>query len=154
MNAMEIREICIKNNWFTNGDNEQYNILFDRVRKGADIEEIATIIWICSSNVTKEEVMNQLRAYEPNLNRDRIKMVRAMELIARSVNNERVFRSWLVTGVADGDINEETKDSDLEDYTEDDEFAELIYQRLYQQVGRRLIVQWQKRRLNSRLRYR
>jgi hypothetical protein len=40
MNAMEIREICIKNNWFTNGDNEQYNILFDRVRKGADIEEI------------------------------------------------------------------------------------------------------------------
>jgi hypothetical protein len=53
-------------------------------------------------------------------------MVRAMELIARSVNNERVFRSWLVTGVADGDINEETKDSDLEDYTEDDEFAELM----------------------------
>ena len=126
MNAMEIRELCIKNNWFTNGDNDQYSLLFDRIREEADIEEIATIIWICSSNVTKEEVLEQLKDYEPHLNRERIKMVRAMELIARAVNDERVFRSWLVTGVADGDINGNTKDSDLEDYTEDDEFAELM----------------------------
>ena len=36
---------------------------------------------------------------------DRIKMVKAMEFIARHVNNEEIFiDDWLSNGVADGDI--------------------------------------------------
>ena len=35
---------------------------------------------------------------------DRVKMVKAMEYIARQVNDERVFDYWLSLGVADGDI--------------------------------------------------
>lgn len=36
---------------------------------------------------------------------DRIKMVKAMEFIARHVNNEEIFiDDWLSDGVADGDI--------------------------------------------------
>lgn len=35
---------------------------------------------------------------------ERIKMIKAMEFIARNVNDEEVFDEWLVYGVADGDI--------------------------------------------------
>ena len=35
---------------------------------------------------------------------ERIKMVKAMEYIARQVNNEDVFEQWLLCGVADGDV--------------------------------------------------
>ena len=35
---------------------------------------------------------------------ERIKMVKAMEYIARNLNNEHIFYRWLMTGVADGDI--------------------------------------------------
>lgn len=35
---------------------------------------------------------------------ERIKMVKAMEFIARQVNDEDVFQYWLANGVADGDI--------------------------------------------------
>lgn len=35
---------------------------------------------------------------------ERIKMVKAMEFIARQVNDENVFERWLIGGVSDGDI--------------------------------------------------
>lgn len=35
---------------------------------------------------------------------DRIAMVKAMEFIARQVNDEELFMAWLSLGVADGDI--------------------------------------------------
>ena len=57
---------------------------------------------------------------------ERIKMVRAMEFIARTVNDEDVFEYWLMNGVADGDIDESTADEDLEYYIEDDTFSELM----------------------------
>lgn len=60
MNAMEVRTLCIKNDWFTNGDNAQYTRLFERVDDGAEIDEIATIIWICSVNADKDDIMRQL----------------------------------------------------------------------------------------------
>ena len=34
----------------------------------------------------------------------RIKMVKAMEFIARQINDEDIFHFWLTNGVADGDI--------------------------------------------------
>ena len=64
---------------------------------------------------------------------EREKMVKAMEFIARSINDEEVFMGWLMTGVADGDIEygdlDVTKENVgwLDTYYEDnDSFAELM----------------------------
>lgn len=57
----------------------------------------------------------------------RAKVVRAMDLLCRCINDEEVFMPWLSVGVADGDITSETTDEDLEYYCEDDNFAELMY---------------------------
>lgn len=56
----------------------------------------------------------------------RTKVVRAMETLARAVNDEMVFEEWLMCGVADGDIDTITEDEDLEYYIEDETFAELM----------------------------
>lgn len=56
----------------------------------------------------------------------RAELVRAMETVARSVNDEDVFYRWLLCGVADGDIDEDTTDEDLEYYCEDKTFADLM----------------------------
>ena len=56
----------------------------------------------------------------------RAEMVRAMETVARAVNDEEVFYGWLLCGVADGDINDDTTDEDLEYYCEDKTFADLM----------------------------
>lgn len=56
----------------------------------------------------------------------RTEVVRAMETLARSVNDEEVFEEWLMCGVADGDIDATTEDEELEYYIEDDNFAELM----------------------------
>lgn len=63
---------------------------------------------------------------------ERVQMVKAMEFIARQVNDEEVFDRWLWDGVADGDI--EYGDLDgygpdaeiLDYYLEDGNFAELM----------------------------
>lgn len=124
MGVSEVRNLCIKNNWFTNGDNKQYSAMFDRVNDGADIEEIATIIWICSVDADKDDIIRQLSP-KP-VSKERITVVRAMETLARAVNDESVFMHWLSMGVADGDIREDTTDEELEWYAEDENFAELM----------------------------
>lgn len=65
---------------------------------------------------------------------ERIKMVKAMEYIARQINDEEVLMPWLQLGVADGDIyygDLDAAPSDVadsaEDYcTRDQDFAELM----------------------------
>ena len=64
---------------------------------------------------------------------ERIKMVKAMEFIARQVNDEEVFEEWLVMGVADGDIEYgdlgiRASDAEtMEYYINDDDFAYLMH---------------------------
>ena len=64
--------------------------------------------------------------------KDRLKMVKAMEFIARQINDEEVFEPWLVLGVADddieyGDLEVTTADEELLGYyAEDDTFADLM----------------------------
>ncbi len=53
-------------------------------------------------------------------------MVKAMELIVRSINDEMVFETWLFTGVADGDIQDDTTDDELDYYIEDENYAYLM----------------------------
>lgn len=56
----------------------------------------------------------------------RAEFVRAMETIARSINSEEVFSSWLLCGVADGDIDGTETDEDLSFYCEDETLSELM----------------------------
>lgn len=56
----------------------------------------------------------------------RCALVRAMDLIARSVNNEDFIEEWLIRGVADGDIRNGTEDDELDYYIEDVAFADLM----------------------------
>lgn len=56
----------------------------------------------------------------------RITMVRAMETVCRALNDEEGILDWLTVGVADGDITEETVDEELESYTDDETFADLM----------------------------
>lgn len=58
---------------------------------------------------------------------ERCKAVRAVDFLARSMNNEDIlYGKWLMGGVADGDITDETTDEDLEWYIEDMNFSELM----------------------------
>lgn len=63
---------------------------------------------------------------------NRIKMIKAMEYIARNLNDEEIFASWLSVGVADGDIeygelNIYPDDPEaFEYYIDDDNFKDLM----------------------------
>lgn len=59
---------------------------------------------------------------------ERINMVRAMETVCRSINDEGVFMNWLIGGVADGDITSDTTDMDIVNmgYIDDDTFRDLM----------------------------
>lgn len=57
----ELRELCIENNWFTCGSIGQYEKLFYANEHGCPIEEIATIIWLCSDeDCRRMDVLNIL----------------------------------------------------------------------------------------------
>lgn len=64
---------------------------------------------------------------------ERIKMVKAMEFICRSINDEGVFEGWLISGVADGDIRygdltvNDGDAEELEIYLQDEDFADLMH---------------------------
>jgi hypothetical protein len=62
---------------------------------------------------------------------ERIKMVKAMEFIARKINDEEIFSGWLAIGVADediapGDLSIRPEDKLAGYYEDDRDFAELM----------------------------
>lgn len=58
----EVQGLCIKYRWFTNGDNEQFEKLYDMIREGASLDEVALVIWICSTEATREFIRTMLEA--------------------------------------------------------------------------------------------
>ena len=60
LESYELRELCIKNNWFTCGTVQQYEKFFDRNKEGASIAELSIIIWTCSDNIPKDEIYSKL----------------------------------------------------------------------------------------------
>ena len=48
-----LRKLCIENNWFKRGTTYQYDKLFYANEHHCSIEEIATIIWLCSGDEVK-----------------------------------------------------------------------------------------------------
>lgn len=60
---------------------------------------------------------------------NRAEIVKAMDLIVSCINNEDFIDSWLMCGVADGDIKDETtmlKDIVDMGYCEDQTFSDLM----------------------------
>lgn len=56
----------------------------------------------------------------------RAETVRAMERLVRGINDEDYLEVWLMLGVADGEIDGTETDDDLDYWTEDENFSELM----------------------------
>lgn len=67
-NSMLLRQACIDNDWFTAGTNEQYQKLFYANENGCPLEEIATIIWLCSDTekTCRRDIKNTLEVLREN----------------------------------------------------------------------------------------
>ena len=53
--------LCNKYQWFTNGDCNQYALFFERNKQDASLETLATIIWICSSDWSEQNILKILQ---------------------------------------------------------------------------------------------
>ena len=53
----QLRELCIKNKWFTCGSNAQYDKLFEGNINSFTPMEIATIIWLCSDGTQNRDAI-------------------------------------------------------------------------------------------------
>ena len=60
LDSAELRALWIRNNWFTCGDIRQYSRFFQRNCEGAQPEELATILWICSDDIPYEQIYTAL----------------------------------------------------------------------------------------------
>lgn len=56
----KLRELCIAHNWFTSGTIEQYDKMFYANENGCPIEEIATIIWLCTDDYARRDILSIL----------------------------------------------------------------------------------------------
>jgi hypothetical protein len=64
---------------------------------------------------------------KPMNSKRRAEVVRAMDTLARCINDETILDNWLALGVADGDIKPDTTDEDIACYYEVDEtFEDLM----------------------------
>ncbi len=65
---------------------------------------------------------------ENNINlKERVSVIRAMDTIVHSLNDEEYVAWWLEDGVPDGEIDEETTDEELYWLVDDDEsFADIM----------------------------
>ena len=60
-NPTRLRMLCIENDWFTSGDIRQYEKLFEANENNFSVVEIATIIWICSSDEhNRKDILQKL----------------------------------------------------------------------------------------------
>ena len=59
-----LRSLCIRKDWFTCGTNSQYDKMFQANEMNAPIEEIATIIWLCSDDEEhcRRDILEELKA--------------------------------------------------------------------------------------------
>lgn len=53
LDELRVRQLCIRNNWFTSGSNEQYDKMFHLVKTNAPVAQVAVAIWLCTPNVPK-----------------------------------------------------------------------------------------------------
>ncbi len=53
--------LCNKYQWFTCGDNRQYELLFKLNKDDASLEKLATIIWIYSADYDEQYILSILK---------------------------------------------------------------------------------------------
>lgn len=61
LNRYTLYRVCNDNNYFTCGDNTQYDKLFEANERNASKKELALIIWVCSDNVSIEDIEENLK---------------------------------------------------------------------------------------------
>lgn len=62
INRNTLYSLCVDNDYFTCGDNSQYNKLFEANELNAPIKDIATIIWICSDDkIRRIDIIDELK---------------------------------------------------------------------------------------------
>ena len=63
LNFQLVYELCNKHQWFTEGYNEQYSKMFRMVDEKAPVEEIATVIWLCTNEEKwcRRDILEELR---------------------------------------------------------------------------------------------
>ena len=57
---------------------------------------------------------------------ERIETLKAMDRICRALNDEEVFEEWIMYGVEDGLFDDELSQWDIDYYTEDKRFADIM----------------------------
>lgn len=57
--------------------------------------------------------------------KERAKVVRAMDTIIKALNDERHYCHWIMVGVADGDLDDDTEVDDY--YLDSENLSELMY---------------------------
>lgn len=73
INNNTLYRLCNEKKYFTCGTNEQYEKLFELNTLNTSIIEIATIIWICSENNSRKDIINELiKARLEDIKYDRI----------------------------------------------------------------------------------
>lgn len=60
INNFTLYRLCNEKQYFTCGTNEQYEKLFELNELDTATIELATIIWICSDNVNRKDIINEL----------------------------------------------------------------------------------------------
>ncbi len=60
-NVTALWELCNRENLFTCGSNEQYERIYAKNDEGVPLRQLASMIWICSENVTLDEVYSLLK---------------------------------------------------------------------------------------------
>ncbi len=60
IDAGTLRSLCIENDWFTEGTNEQYKKLFDLNSDGATTATLAAVIWSFSDGADLWDIQRQL----------------------------------------------------------------------------------------------
>ena len=61
--VIEVHRLCNEHNWFTEGTNRQYEEMFEHLRCGGSISEVAAMIAVCSPNATHAVVIKELKNY-------------------------------------------------------------------------------------------
>ncbi len=62
MSNEQLRSLCIKNNWFTDGTNSQYEKLFQLNEESATIQDLALVIWVCSEGWEWLDIVKAIEA--------------------------------------------------------------------------------------------
>lgn len=131
LNAVEeVRQLCMEQGWFTVGDSEQYERMFELIRFRKDCRDVARVIWVCSNGIdysdiektlktiyNEDERMNNIR-YHLDSFIDRARDAEHINELYASSEEYRGLRQCLRVLTACGIITQEERDILTVEYEE------------------------------------